>query len=415
MAIRKRTWGEGKEGFEASISVRGKKKRKLFQTKGEAKAWVFEEQRKLKAGTYLAETVKATIASLQPEFEEYLAQRSRANEITDETASDYISKFKHYVVGGHLMRRRSNRNLPETFPHGIGAFKIAEVTEHVVEELLRSLLAFGLSKKTVREMKLTMSVFFEFARFKRYVTHNPTKGIAVKSLKAKGKRKIHVPSKKLLNLMIARAREPFATMIRLAMLAGLRKGEHRALHWSDIDFANNRIYVTKSLRDSNKMARPKTEAGNRFVPMSSALTKMLGDLRSTTQFNAENDPVFPNGKGNALDAAMISKLWNRLYNETIASWPVGEKVPPRPRWHDLRHFCVSAWVEAGMQPKAVQTFIGHETIDMTMRIYAHVFDDAEFKREMDQIAGELLGSPKTPGTSAAHSKHRVVRAARNSR
>ncbi len=50
MAIRKRTGGEGKEGFEASVSVRGKKKRKLFQTRAEAKAWVFDEQRKLKVG-----------------------------------------------------------------------------------------------------------------------------------------------------------------------------------------------------------------------------------------------------------------------------------------------------------------------------------------------------------------------------
>jgi hypothetical protein len=47
-----------------------------------------------------------------------------------------------------------------------------------------------------------------------------------------------------------------------------------------------------------------------------------------------------------------------------------------------------------MELKAVQAFIGHETIDMTMKIYAHVFEDADFKPEMDKIANSLLGGPR---------------------
>jgi integrase len=51
-----------------------------------------------------------------------------------------------------------------------------------------------------------------------------------------------------------------------------------------------------------------------------------------------------------------------------------------------------------MKPKAVQSFIGHETIDMTMRVYAHVFEDSDFNGEMDKIADELLCKPKKQGT-----------------
>jgi integrase len=50
--------------------------------------------------------------------------------------------------------------------------------------------------------------------------------------------------------------------------------------------------------------------------------------------------------------------------------------PPAPKrftWHSLRHFAVSCWIEAGLAPKTVQTFVGHATLQMTMDTYGHLF------------------------------------------
>jgi integrase len=36
------------------------------------------------------------------------------------------------------------------------------------------------------------------------------------------------------------------------------------------------------------------------------------------------------------------------------------------RWHDLRHFAVSLWIEQCFSIKEVMTFAGHSSVQMTM-------------------------------------------------
>jgi integrase len=43
------------------------------------------------------------------------------------------------------------------------------------------------------------------------------------------------------------------------------------------------------------------------------------------------------------------------------------------KWHHLRHFAASCWIEQKLQPKTVQTFIGHATLAMTMDLYGRLF------------------------------------------
>ena len=47
------------------------------------------------------------------------------------------------------------------------------------------------------------------------------------------------------------------------------------------------------------------------------------------------------------------------------------------RFHDLRHFYASALIAANLNPKAVQTRLGHATIAETMDTYGHLFPDSE--------------------------------------
>ena len=41
--------------------------------------------------------------------------------------------------------------------------------------------------------------------------------------------------------------------------------------------------------------------------------------------------------------------------------------------HALRHACASLWIEGGKNPKAIQTLMGHSTIQMTFDVYGHLF------------------------------------------
>jgi integrase len=67
--------------------------------------------------------------------------------------------------------------------------------------------------------------------------------------------------------------------------------------------------------------------------------------------------------------------------------------PPAPKrftWHSLRHFAVSCWIEAGLAPKTVQTFVGHATLQMTMDTYGHLFPSDDHGKAMDAIAKGLF-------------------------
>ena len=48
---------------------------------------------------------------------------------------------------------------------------------------------------------------------------------------------------------------------------------------------------------------------------------------------------------------------------------------PDLRIHDMRHFCVSALIEAGATPLDIQKQVGHQSISTTYNIYGHLFKD----------------------------------------
>ena len=56
--------------------------------------------------------------------------------------------------------------------------------------------------------------------------------------------------------------------------------------------------------------------------------------------------------------------------------------------HVFRHTFATRCIEAGVQPKTVQKYLGHATLQMTMDLYVHVTD--EFKKsEMNKFEEEL--------------------------
>lgn len=71
------------------------------------------------------------------------------------------------------------------------------------------------------------------------------------------------------------------------------------------------------------------------------------------------------------------------------SWYQVRKVlgDPPPRFHDLRHTCVSMLLADGL-PHVVHQIVGHSAIDVTMTIYAHA--SLEEKRKALSRLGETL-------------------------
>ena len=93
--------------------------------------------------------------------------------------------------------------------------------------------------------------------------------------------------------------------------------------------------------------------------------------------------VFPNGAGNVERYSNLTcRAW---YPLQIKAGLVDDAGKPRFKFHKLRHYAASVWIELGFSPKRVQTLVGHSSIRMTFDVYGHLFpsdedDAAKFAR-----------------------------------
>jgi integrase len=68
------------------------------------------------------------------------------------------------------------------------------------------------------------------------------------------------------------------TMVGLAMLSGVRRGELFALRWRDLDQQDRTLAVREAVYEG-RFDTPKTQAGVRQIPLSDAALELVADWR----------------------------------------------------------------------------------------------------------------------------------------
>jgi integrase len=133
---------------------------------------------------------------------------------------------------------------------------------------------------------------------------------------------------------------------------------------------------------------PKTRKSRRTVPLPAPVVEALrahkaAQARERLAAGAtwhDSEMVFTSRVGTPMEPDNLRRSWYR----------VRAVLPePRPRFHDLRHTCVTLLLTEGVPPHIVQEIVGHSAIDVTMTIYAHTSLDE--KRKALRLLGERLG------------------------
>ncbi len=148
---------------------------------------------------------------------------------------------------------------------------------------------------------------------------------------------------------------------RLAFLlsahAGLRHSEIRALRCRDVDLTANRLVVrTKIYRGIED--KPKS-GDDRAVPLTPELRAALVLARVDERPRDERVALTVEGKPWG-EAGIRFAFGRALRRARVPKW----------RLHDLRHFFVTALLNAGIPPHVVQELAGHADLATTQR-YAH--------------------------------------------
>jgi integrase len=183
----------------------------------------------------------------------------------------------------------------------------------------------------------------------------------------------------------------FRVRLIVASATGVQAGEFHALRWKHFDLANGEVKIESRVDVYGDEDMPKTEAGLRTVPIGAAVVTALKEWKLRSKRKSPNDLVFPNagGKFEGHDNMVKRKFWP-LFDKLEARRAEDPEKHPEPpdrfNWHALRHFAVSCWIEAGLDPKTVQTFAGHSSLQVTMDRYGHLFKSPDHRRIMDAIA-----------------------------
>lgn len=387
--IKKRTWtnASGKhEAWQMDFTDRhGKRHREQFNLKRDAENRLAELQGTTRAGTYRPLADKADVAKACEAFCGYMTDRRDRGEKVTETylrttrqhCENWIDPANEYVVRRPGLERKDGIG----FKGGIGAIKLADLTAARVIKFRDEMRKHGAGVVTTRRVLGTLSRILKHAVESDLATFNVAKGIRVIGTRDEEGEKVTPPSKADIAKLLAKAEGGAKLRVTFAATTGLRASEQWALQWRHIDLDKAVVKVEQRLDAFGGLDVTKSAAGKRTVPLGKAMVTALTSFRGTAKFKGDNDYVFPDSRGNFTRHTNHTKrIWNPLVKAAEIE-PIG--------WHALRHFAVSTWIEAGLQPKAVQTLAGHASYAITMNRYGHLFPSESHHEAFDKLADAL--------------------------
>lgn len=325
----------------------GKRLTKTFPTLAAAKAWRQDTTVEVRRGARCASnglTVRVTA--------ERWLRAADAGTIRNRSGDLY----KPSVLRGYEQALRI-RILPE-----LGAAKLSELRRSDVQRFVDRMLGLGLDPSTIRNTVLPLRVIYRRALTLDEVAVNPTVGLQLPAVRGRRDR-IAAPAEaaELIAALPSGDQPLWAT----AMYAGLRAGELRALDWANVDLVARIIRVEHSWDPRAGLIQPKSRAGQRAVPVAEILRKVLvqhaaaSDARGMVFGRTPELPFQP------------TSVWDRART----AWARAEMRPIR--LHECRHTFASLMIAAGVNPKALSTFMGHSTVTITLDRYGHLFPGSE--------------------------------------
>lgn len=181
----------------------------------------------------------------------------------------------------------------------------------------------------------------------------------------------------------------------LAIFCGLRKGELIALEWSDLDFTENSVSITKStsMIDGEMITKkPKTNSLIRKISVPVSVMQLAKQYRKEqlrhklslgSDWRGQNY-IFIQWNGQQMHPDTPYKKFKKIikrYNNIVTDEK--DKLPDIPL-HGLRHTSATLLISQNIDVKTVSNRLGHSQTSTTIDIYTHAL------KQLDKKAAEML-------------------------
>ena len=355
--------------YEASVySVRDEKKvRKTFANLSEARSWRADASSALRKGTMRAPSA-ITLREAAAAWLEGAQDGSIRNRSGD--------PYKPSAIRGYEQALRT-RILPD-----LGAAKLSEVGRADVQDLADRLLAKKLDPSTIRNALMPLRAIYRRAVARGDVAINPTTAIELPAVRGRRDR-IASPTEAaaLIEALTPDDRALWAT----AMYAGLRRGELMGLRWEDVDLKAGILRVERGYDPkSHQFITPKSRAGTRRVPIAAILREYL--IAHKLRAGRSNGLVFGRTTQTPFDPWQVN-------GRAAKAWKAAQVAPIG--MHESRHTFASLMIGAGVNAKALSTYMGHASVTITYDRYGHLMPGNE--TEAASLLDTYLESAKASG------------------
>jgi len=375
MSVRKRTWkspnGETKEAWVVDYVDRdGDRHLKTFTKKRDADAHHAAVGAAIRAGIHTADSKSITVGEAA---KLWLASCDAAG-----LERSSLASYRQTV---------DLRIVPI-----LGALRLSQLTVPLVRNFEDRLAADGTAPVTVRRTRMLLGGLIADAQERGLVAQNVVRSLrpSRRGKDASGERRrkrklrigVDIPTPAEMRAIVAKLDTTaetarFRPTLLTAIFTGLRASELCGLRGVDIDLKRGELHVHQRADRYGKIGRPKSEAGERTVPMPPMLVSVLREHRLACP-KGELGLIFPNKKGGIEDRTKIVK--RGFHPAQVAAGVVNSNGSAKyPGLHSLRHFyaswCINRRVDGGLELplKVVQARLGHASIQMTADTYGHLF------------------------------------------
>ncbi|TQM82436.1 phage integrase family protein [Saccharothrix saharensis] len=155
-------------------------------------------------------------------------------------------------------------------------------------------------------------------------------------------------------------------------------GRWRVTQWGDIHLAKAAPEIGAEWTDSGRRSeerglKHREDGEGRTVPLSPDLAVLLYEHFDT--FGTEpNGLLFVAERGGRIGSSTYGRVWALAREAAFTPDVVASPLAKRP--YDLRHACVSTWLNAGVEAPRVAEWAGH-SLNVLMRVYAKCLDGGE--------------------------------------
>lgn len=256
----------------------------------------------------------------------------------------------------------------------LGGMRLRDIKQVHIKQILKDRDTYSSSLQ--HKILITLNQIFNDALNNGLISNNPAKGIINSGKKTKEKRPLTAEEKELLLESVKNTNVEL--FINIALFCGLRRGEILGLKWSDIDFENRILHVSRAVEFKENapiIKEPKTKAGTRNIPIPLNLYNLL------LEYPKDKEYLFTKKDGTLMSKMAFRRMWDIVIDKLQKSHnrdiPISEsqkkcnmifEVTP----HILRHTYCTFLYSAGVDLKTAQYFMGHANISITAQIYTHM-------------------------------------------